>query len=331
MKKRIARVSCLLLLASSFLALPLLSSERRSFVLTPDLTIGQESGNDNLIFASVERVCLDGEQNIYIVDWGSSIRIQVFDSKGGFLRSIPVARGQGPAEATQLMGVAVGPLGTIYALDNGGSKVMLFDRTGKFLRLFKVDFQPQDIGLLLGEQIALLGLGRGKIVHTYDKDGKPLASFCDPFEVPPSLSQYKDVSVLTCPLRFNTGADGSIYVFNPHRFEVLIFRNGQLEQKIAGKSDLFAPARVMRASIGNVGFGFPLLTMLAAGDRLYVTVMRSPRKEGAPNEMIVYEKGERVGSVAIAGLPKAIDAQGRLYCSDETDFPKMVRYIVKQK
>jgi hypothetical protein len=327
------RRGCLIpLLVFGVLAAPSFSAERKSFILTPDLTIGRDSGDDNLIFASVERVRLDAEQNIYVADWSSQTRIQVFDPKGGFLRSIPLRPGQGPAEVSDLMGVAVGPSGTIYVLDRGGNKVMLLDRTGKLLSLFKIDFRADDIGLLPGEQIVLLGVGRGKIIHAFDKDGKPLASFGDPFEIPVSLSQYKDVPVLTCPLRFNTGADGTIYVFNPHRFEVLAFRDGKLRWKVEGRSRLFRPARVRRTNIeGAVGFGFPLLTALGSGDRLYVTVMRSPKKEGAANEMIIFEKGERVGSLEVAGLPTAIDSQGRLYCGEETDYPRLVRYVVKEK
>jgi hypothetical protein len=332
MKRGFWRAACLSILIFCVLAVPSHAAGRRSFALAPDLAIGKDSGDDNLIFASVERVCLDAERNIYVVDWSSQVRIQVFDPKGSFLRSIPIAQGQGPAEASYLMGVAVGPSGTIYVLDKGGSKVILLDKNGTFLRMFKIDFQPQDIGLLPGERIVLLGVGHGKILHTFDKAGRPIASFGDPFELPASLSQYKDVPVLACPLRFNIGADGAIYVFNPHRFEVLIFRAGKLERKVEGKSDLFAPAKVMRTNVeGAVGFGFPLLTMLASGDRLYVTVMRSSRKEGATNEMIIFERGERVGSVDVIGMPKAIDSQGRLYCSEEADFPKMVRYVVKEK
>jgi len=308
------------------------SGEKRTFALTEDLSIGTESGDDNLIFASVASIGLDATGNIYLLDGASKVRVQVFDPQGKFLKNIAIPQGQGPAEASELAGVAVGPSGTIYVLDSGGSKVMLFDKNGTFLRQFKIDFEPRDIGLLPGEQVVLLGLSRGALIHVYDKEGRPLASYSEPFEVPSNLSAYKDVPQLKCPLRFSVGLDGRVFVFNPHRFQVLIYRNAKFETKVEGKSDLFVPAQVAHANSESIGMVFPFLTIFGTGDRLYVTVQRSPlKKEKGQNEMIIYEKGERVGSLGLSGQPMAIDAQGRLYCSEETDFPRLVRYVVREK
>jgi hypothetical protein len=74
---------------------------------------------------------------------------------------------------------------------------------------------------------------------------------------------------------------------------------------------------------------FPFLTILESGKRLYVTVFR-PDGEG-PNELIVYENDKPVGSVPVAGMPRAVDTQGRIYCAVETDFPRLVRYIISKK
>jgi hypothetical protein len=30
-------------------------------------------------------------------------------------------------------------------------------------------------------------------------------------------------------------------------------------------------------------------------------------------------------------MPRAMDAQGRLYCAVEADFPRLVRYVVSEK
>jgi len=332
MTKYCSRTFLVLIVTFCLSAMVSFSGEKRAFSLTQDLSIGTENGDDNLIFGSVASIGLDGAQNIDILDGSSQSRIQVFDPKGAFLRSIPLRQGQGPAEASELAGVAVGPSGTIYVLDSGGSKVMLFDKNGTFLRQFKINFEPRDIGLLPGEQVVLLGLSRGALIHVYDKEGRPLASYGEPFEVPSNLSAYKDVPQLKCPLRFSVGLDGRVFVFNPHRFQVLIYRNAKFETKVEGKSDLFVPAQVAHANSESIGMVFPFLTIFGTGDRLYVTVQRSPlKKEKGQNEMIIYEKGERVGSLGLSGQPMAIDAQGRLYCSEETDFPRVVRYIVKEK
>jgi hypothetical protein len=305
---------------------------QKSFLLIPDLTIGQDGGDENLLFSGVYAVGLDRDQNIYILDWwfSSPPRIQVFNSQGGFLRSIPIRKGQGPGEATDVGELAVGPSGTIYVLDWGQNKIMLFDAKGMFLRQFKPEVQPRDFALLPGEQVILLGASREKLLHVCDKDGKILASYGEPFELPAKLSQYKNMPFLRCPNRFNVGPDGRVYVLDPHRFEISIYRQEKLEGKVEGRSDAFSPTEVVTGG-GGMGIGYPRVTMLPFGNRLYVGVVRMARAKKGPNELIIYEKGERVGAVTLAGWLKAIDAQGRLYFSEDTDFPKMVRYVIREK
>jgi hypothetical protein len=72
---------------------------------------------------------------------------------------------------------------------------------------------------------------------------------------------------------------------------------------------------------------FPFLTILESGNRLYVTVLR-PGGEGA-NELIVHENDKPVATLPVAGMPRAVDSQGRIYCAEETDFPRLTRYVLK--
>jgi len=319
--------------AFCFSAAASFSGEKRTFFLTEDLSIGTESEDDNLIFASVASIGLDATGNIYILDWaGGKIRVQVFDPKGKFMKSIALPQGQGPAEVGDNgAAVAVGPAGTVFVLDKGGRKVILFDKNGTYLRLFKVDFEASDIGYLNGDKLIILGLNHGKILHLYDKDGRLLESFGEPFEVPSKLSQYKDIPSLRYPMLFSSSPDGSIYVLNPHRFEVSIFKDAKLIGEVEGRSDLFEPVRVTPPVQGGFSIFFPILTVLKSGERLYVTVRHRAFKKDEQNEMIVYENNKRVGSLTLPGMPLAIDGQGRLYCSEETDFPRLARYVVREK
>lgn len=306
------------------------SNEKKTFVLKEDLSIGADSGDENLIFGSVTSIGLDGKGNIYIADYEDK-RIQVFDAGGKFLKSIICKQGQGPQEVAMLAGVAVSPSGTVAVLDSGGNKVIMFGKDGAFLRLFKIDFQASDVGYLQGDPIILLGLYKGKILHLFDGDGLLLASFGEPFEIPSSLSRFKDISQFKFPLRLSCSPDGRIFVFNPHKFEIYIYENAKLINRLEGKSELFEPARVQRAKAGQVAMMFPMLTILEFGDRLYISVNRPPTAGEGPNELIVYEDDKRVGGLPIAGMPKAIDRYGRLYCSEETGFPRLVRYVIQEK
>jgi len=300
--------------------------EKKTFTLKEDLTIGVESGDENLMFSDVADIGLDSAGNIFILDWGNS-RIQKFDTRGKFLKSIVLKQGQGPEEVAMLGGAAVGPSGMICVLDRGGNKVLILGPEGAFLRFFKLEFQATYLGCLEGDRIVVLGLDKDKILHIFDKDGRLLSSFGDPFEVPSHLSKYKDMPMLRCPMRFSCSPQGDIFLFNPHKFEISVYRDSRLVRKVEGKSDIFEPTRIPQASSQRIALVFPFLTILESGSRLYITVLR-PGGEGA-NELIVYENDRPVGTLPIAGMPRAADSQGRIYCAEESDFPRLVRYVIK--
>ncbi len=309
-----------------FLASGSNGGEKKTFTLKEDLAIGVESGDDNLMFGSVADIGLDAAGNIFILDWNNS-RIQKFDAAGKFLKSIVLKQGQGPEEVAMLGGAAVGPSGMVCVLDRGGNKILILSAEGEYVRFFKLDFQVTYLGCLEGDRIVVLGLDKDKILHLFDKDGRLLSSFGVPFEVPSHLSKYKDMPMLRCPMRFSCSPGGDIFLFNPHRFEISVYRDSRLVRKVEGKSDIFEPTRIPQASSQRIALVFPFLTILESGSRLFVTVLK-PGGEGA-NELIVYENDKPIGSLPVAGMPRAVDSQGRIYCAEETNFPRLVRYVVK--
>lgn len=325
MKK--ARIRSLGICLGMFFSLAASSNggERRAFTLKEDLAIGVEGGDENLMFAEVADIGLDAAGDIFILDWDNS-RIQKFDTRGKFLKSIVLKQGQGPEEVAMLGGVAVSQSGTIAVLDRGGNKVLLFSADGEFLRFFKLGFEATYLGCLDDDRIAVLGLNNEKILHLFDREGRLLASFGDPFEVPSQFSKYKDMPMMRCPMRFSCSPQGNIFLFNPHKFEISVYRDSRLLKQFTGKSELFKPLRVPEANAQRIALRFPFLTILESGSRLFVTVWR-PGGEG-PNELIVYENDKPVGSLPVVGMPRAVDSQGRIYCAEEIDFPRLVRYIV---
>ena len=328
MRKRPALIIGIIPILIGILGAVLARAEKKIFSLKEDLAIGADSGDENLMFGSVADIGLDAAGNIYILDW-ENMRVQVFNHQGKFLRSIIGKQGQGPQEVATLGGVAVSPAGTIAVLDRGGNKVLILSPEGEFRRFFKLDFQASYLGCLEGDRIVVLGLNKEKILHLFDPEGRLLASFGDPFEVPSQFSKYKDMPMMRCPLRFSCSPQGDIFLFNPHKFEISVYRDSHLLKKVAGKSELFVPLRVPHASAERIGLRFPFLTILESGNRLYVTVME-PEGKG-PNELTVYEHEKPVASVPITGMPRAVDSQGRIYCAEETDFPRLVRYVISEK
>ena len=86
-------------------------------------------------------------------------------------------------------------------------------------------------------------------------------------------------------------------------------------------------SRIHQASTQRIALVFPFLTILESGSRLYVTVLRQGGE--GPNELIVYENDKPVGILPVGSMPRAVDSQGRIYCAEESDYPRLVRYVVK--
>jgi len=306
------------------LAEVLVSGQDAPFKLKADLAIGVEDGDENLIFGSVSQIDLDRDGRIYMLDSKDKM-VRIFESDGKFSAAIPIPAGQGPAELTRINAMAVSPDGLIFL--NEDRKVVVFDRHGKFIRNFPLDFNARTIGNAGDETVIVLGLQEDKILHVYSPEGNLIQSFGEPFEIPASLSEFKDMPYLKAPVFFSTSKTGRVYVLNPHRYEISIFEKGRLTGVLKGKSDIFEKADSPTQARGRA-FLFPAAFIQSAGERTYVTIRKPMAKTG--HEMDVFEGGRQIGCLTVSGLPWAIDQQGRLYFEEEEDYPRIVRYIVEK-
>jgi len=289
-------------------------------VLNPDLTIGVEDGNENLVFGSITRIDLDGKGNIYILDYKNR-KVGVFDPDGRHKRTIPVPSGQGPKEATNLSGIAVSPGGTLFINDMNMRKVIVYDPEGRFVRSFVIDFMISSIGCAGTENVVGIGPHAEKILHVFDPEGKLLASFGDPFTIPAELEPMKDMPMFRAPLIFNCGKDGRIYVLNPHRYAVSVFKDQRLERTLEGKNELFRPIeRRGRAFLSTAAH------IVQSGDLVLVVFQTPDRK--AVKKMDIFRNGKQIGTMDVAGTPHVVDAEGRIYFVEDEGFPKVIRYRI---
>ena len=88
-----------------------------------------------------------------------------------------------------------------------------------------------------------IGPNDGRILHLYDAAGRCLKSFGEYFSMPPELESFKGQPMFSAPLLFNASGDGRIFVLNPHKYEISVFKNGEVEATIQGKNDNFKPVR----------------------------------------------------------------------------------------
>ncbi|MGZ5439781.1 MAG: 6-bladed beta-propeller, partial [Candidatus Aminicenantales bacterium] len=210
--------------------------------LSPNLTIGVEDGDEKLMFGQIVRVDVDGRGNIYVLDYKFR-RVSVFDSKGNLLRQIAVPEGQGPREATNLSGIAVTPGGTLFI--NDMRKVIIYGPDGEYRHTFLVDFMISSIGCPGTEELLAIGPHDGKILHILDAQGKLIGSFGGTFTPPGELESMKEMPMFGAPILFSCAKDGRIFVLNPHKYEVSVFKDRRLESVIKGQNEAFKPIQKM--------------------------------------------------------------------------------------
>jgi len=286
--------------------------------LKPDLSIGVEDGDENLMFGEIVRVDLDAKGNIYVLDYKFR-KIVVCDRDGKLLRTIAVPAGQGPREATNLNGIAVTPGGTLFV--NDMQKVIVYGPDGQYLRTFLVDFRVSSIGCAGAEELVAIGPNGGKILHVFDPAGKLLASFGDTFTPPGEFAPMKDMPMFGAPLIFNCAKDGRIFVLNPHKYEVSVFKDRKLERTIAGNSELFKPLQKMGRGIVSTA-----AHIVASGE--FVLVSFQNPDPNAQKTADVFQAGKQIGAMDLPGTPFNVDAQGRIYLAETEGFPRVVRYAI---
>lgn len=286
--------------------------------LKPDLTIGVEDGDENLMLGKIIRIDLDGKGNIYVLDYKFR-RVAVFERDGKLLRTIAVPEGQGPREATNLSGIAVTPAGTLFV--NDMRKVIVYGPDGQYVRTFLVDFMISSIGCAGTEELVAIGPNGGKILHVFDQTGKLLASFGETFPPPAELEAMKDMPMFGAPFLFNCAKDGRIFVLNPHKYEISVFKDRKLERILEGRSEIFKPVQKM-------GRGFvSTQAHIVPGLEFVFVVFQNPDPR-AKKTADVFLAGKQVESLEIPGTPHMADSQGRIYVAEEEGFPRVVRYSV---
>lgn len=296
----------------------------RQVVIKIDLCIGVEDGDERCMFASIENIALDGEENIYVLD-RKNLRIQKFDRYGKFLKSLEIWEGKSAKEIPRLFGMAVTEKGKIYVMDYNGTRIFLFDEDGLLLNMFRIDFKGVHIISYSEEMVVVLGFKDRHIFHVFTPEGTRVDSFGDPFEVPEEYAEYDYIDFLKTPRRADRSVDGKMFVMNPHRYEIRVYEGRELTRLIRHESRFFQPVKIRKRRI-YVSMLFPWVPVFEHENRLYVT-MRA-MEEDAQNQLDVFEDYECVASLKVEGLPYAIDREGRLYFAEEEGFPRVARYSV---
>ena len=292
--------------------------------LTTELTIGQESGDQNLIFGAIAYVDVDARGNAYAVDYKNR-QVKVFDQNGKFLRQIDVPQGQGPQELNQISGMAVTASGQLFL--NGDRKMIVYNANGNYLRTFLVGFHISCIRCAGGEEIIGIGPHEDKILHVFNAEGQMLASFGDILDVPKEFEPMKMMPMFGAPLLFSCSKDGRIFVFNLYRYEVLVFKDKKLQSTLSGSSEIFEPLKTKILPQGGRGF-ISTAAMIFPAAKYLLVYLESPKNQDHIADLFL--KGKQVGSLKLPGQPKACDYQQKLYLTIQEEYPKLIRCSVAE-
>jgi len=319
-------VITLIFLSALLIAGPLGGSQ--DYSLKEDLSIGADIGDENLMFDRISDIGLDAGGNIYVLD-SRSAQIKVFDPKGRLLGVKQIKRGQAPQEVTQPSTLAITPKGKIFLLDFSAKKLIVFDADFEFKNSIQLAYQLTHCVPYGQDEVAVLGFKDGSLIRIYDADGNMKQAFGEAFEVPSKLSQYKDMPLIKAPMRFSGAPNRRLFVLNPHRYEIDMYEDGTHARTIKGRNKNFQPLTAPNPQAERMAIMFPLVHVLEHRDRLYVWInLVGP---DVKHQVEIFENYVPKTSIDLNGTAHAIDRQGRIYCSESVDFPRVVRYrVVKE-
>jgi hypothetical protein len=103
----------------------------REWRLVEEARIGSAEGEGPEAFGNVVDVALDGLGRVWVAD-GQRHQIQVFDPRGGHVRSIG-GRGAGPAEFGNISGMAWAPDQRLWVLDAASARFAVYDTAGRLV------------------------------------------------------------------------------------------------------------------------------------------------------------------------------------------------------
>lgn len=207
---------------------PGLWEQRKKAYFNETLSLGEESGDENLVFYSIRSIAVDWELNIYVLD-SRNFQILKFDKEGKFLWKAG-REGQGPGEFQRPINVAVNKSNGVAILDNRRI-LSQFDLDGNFQKSVKFQKSISICQILPdGRLLANLSvLGQpGILAEYYSGDGEFIKKFPHEYYYGPKLLPSHGASI---------GGEFSlqgnkIYLSLPDQYEI---REYDLEGKLLRK------------------------------------------------------------------------------------------------
>lgn len=144
------------------------------------LTIGNDDfeEDENYYFAAIRDFTLDQHGNLYVLD-NKTMRINKYTPNGIFMQSIALVRGNGPAEFTWPMKVALDKEDNLYITNHHG-RIIVLDKNGKLIKQIRA---KGTLAFMVVDSDKNIYLTKGSgtnipRIFKYNPQGELVNSFC---------------------------------------------------------------------------------------------------------------------------------------------------------
>lgn len=214
--------------------------------LKHDLTIGQETEDENYMFSGLQHTVVDEQEYMYAADWKET-KIKVYDKNGKHLRSFG-RKGQGPGEIGLPFRMEIFQGNKIIVNDQTNAKFIFYSREGEFLKEIPMGKYRFLTRFKLDSEGYFYAITRtfdeAKITHELKKFSPafdPLATFAS-FE---DVRTPRVVRAFSPPLFIQMTRDESLVWLDPLNYELtLMNREGKALRRIIKDCD---PVKITEA------------------------------------------------------------------------------------
>jgi len=301
--------------------------------LIEDLVLGDGKDEVSEILGMISDVCVDSDKNIYVLDY-SNRRVVVYDSFGVVQRSFGRS-GQGPGEFSNPLAMAMDLNDRIAVADAG--KVQIFDRSGRYLRSFKVGIPGMIRDITVDGEgnyyISSFDVLKQNIIHKYDAEGDYVTSFCKSF----AFGKDVDLRIESTFAGGYIALDriGGIVFSQMIPYEIRKYSSeGELLVRIIRENKFMkAPEDYVKVKGESMEFSMPPLSssvaVLPDGFILNTVSIPSQDENHSTTVIDVFDADGRLRSSI--GSDRSLrfacmDDQSRLYAVDNSDLPMVIRY-----
>lgn len=307
---------------------------------------------DHQLYSQVAAATVDSSGTIYAVDVRTG-GVRVYDEDGAFQRTLG-KRGQGPGAFQGASAMHVDAEGRLLVADPGQSRITAFSRSGELLDTYSLPGvrRVTDLVPLSGDRYALVGAGKGHLVHIVDSTFATVLARLVPRESV-QATDHKLGRVITPYFAGHAAVlDDGRLVFAPglHTGPLRVFRETDTTwtQTTTFESTGGRDAPVTITKLDNAErVDLPIRMQngrFAAQMHAVSWGLHTPESKGlvhvfaeesdAGLELTVErftEQGERRGTTvvdtasALNLTPLAMDATGNLYLSDTREVPRLRR------